>query len=544
MTRQALRLSLCFSLLAALSACAGPIYSGAGYYCGDAGCPDVASGADTGADGAAPGNDTIAQELPAPAPDTVGQDTVAPGPDAAKTDAVPTADVASDAWVQPDSGAPDNDAYEGTDADSYIGYDSYVAPDAGYDGYYQPDADYDSYYQPDVDYDTYYQPDSGYDVDYDGYAQPDVDYDTYYQPDTGYDVDYDWYSQPDTGYDTSYDADTMVDPWSQCPDIAPNLLYASTNWVQGFAIDSANIYWTALKPQMNNVSYVQSMPLTGTDGASPKLMVQDSGTYGITYEGIAVDIDGVYFSSMDTPGIWSAPLDADGTSPATQLVLKDAGLKMGANQPRNVARYGGQIYWIEQEYSGANLKPGVRTVTPDGTVSAVVEFANAAFSGSLFVDDTGVYVGRSSFGGSGGLLRIPIGSTTPQTITSDGTSYPGVVGDGSAIYWTQTGNAVSGNVMRANLPGVPELLATVDQPGALVLDAETDTLYFATTNAMGQHAIFKMPKTGGAVTPLVCGLKGYASHLEVDGTTLYFSMADGTAASYAGAVNAILSVDK
>ena len=398
MTRQALRLSLCFSVLAALSACAGPIYTGTGFYCGDAGCPDVATGADTGADAAAPGNDTIAQELPAPAPDTIGQDAIAPGQDAAKTDVVPTVDVASDAWVQPDATSPDNDATIGSDTDSYVGYDSYEQPDSGYDSYYQPDTGYD------VDYDSYYQPDSGYDVDYDGYTQPDVDYD--------------WYSQPDAGYDTGYDADVMVDPWSQCPDIAPNVLYTSTNWVQGFAIDSSSIYWTAVKPQMNNVSYVQSMPLWGTDGGPPNLLVQDSGTFGMTYEGIAVDFSGVYFSSMDTPGIWNAPLSADGTSPATQLVQKDAGLKLGANQPRNVALYNGQVYWIEQEYSGANLKPGVRTVNVDGMVSAVIEFANAAFSGSLFVDATGVYVGRSSFGGSGGLLRIPIGSTTPQTITS------------------------------------------------------------------------------------------------------------------------------
>jgi hypothetical protein len=280
----------------------------------------------------------------------------------------------------------------------------------------------------------------------------------------------------------------------------------------------------------------------------PTMLVHDTGTFGITFQGLALSDTAVFYASMDPGGLWTLPKTADGTAPATQLLGKD-GATAGAAQPGAVALHGGMIYWIEKEYGTTGFKPGIRRIPEaGGPVDLFHETPVATFNGSLHVDATGVYFGQMGFDAMSippGLVRVPLDTKVAELVTKEGTGSPGVTGDGTYVYFTVT-NKPEGTVMRAPVGGPPELLATLGTPHAITLDAETSTLYVASGKYVGSkylHAIFKLPKAGGAPTPIVCNLKG-VSQMLVAGPQLYFTAPDGTAASVATASNTIQTVAK
>ncbi len=341
----------------------------------------------------------------------------------------------------------------------------------------------------------------------------------------------------------------LVDPWTVCPATQPTVLYQAADWVQELRIYGGQVYWTAYGPNFTAESWVHAMPITGVPvGALPSTLMVGSLNGTTAFQGLDVDATGVYVSGDGKGAILTAPLTANGTQPATVLVGQEQSAVMLALQPRQLTIFGGMIYFREDEYTPFTFPPGIRQVaTSGGVVSSVAGVPKTA--GYPHINSAGLaFIAASDAAASivGGVYFLAAGGNVPQLLSA-GTEWKGMDIDASAVFWSQVGGGPDGVWQASMATGAATQIAQMSGAGVLVQDDATANVYFYASKVDGpylKHAIFKVAKSGGAVTPVVCNLPGAVWGMRSDATNVYFSFADGKSTSWKLAPDGIAAVPK
>ncbi len=345
------------------------------------------------------------------------------------------------------------------------------------------------------------------------------------------------------------DAAALVDPWSTCGAATPTILYASTEWIQEFRIYGGNIYWTAYAPDFLAHSWVYGMPLTGVPVAgTPSVLADSVKTPSGLYQGLAVDANGLYFAGNGPGALYSTTFNADASTVPTQLTATQTNVLMTANQPRQVAVFNGIIYFHDDEFSPFTFPPGLRQLATLGGAVSLVDFTPKT-AGYPTLNSAGLAFNATpapADGIDGGIYFLPTGGNASKLL-GQGAQVIGPDMDDNFAYWSQVGESKDG-VWSAPLAGGAATRLT-DLVGANVLaqDPTTGFVYFYASKFDGpflKAAIFKVPKTGGQATAVVCDLPGAVWNIRTDATKVYFTMADGKAASWTLAPDTFASVAK
>ena len=343
--------------------------------------------------------------------------------------------------------------------------------------------------------------------------------------------------------------DALVDPWAACPAGALTTLFEGAAWVQDLRVYNNTVYWSAYGPADAKQSGVYAMPATGVpvpETASPIIAGSDTATYA--FQGLDVNANGVYVAVDGPSAILTAPLSSDGSQPATQLVGQENNVLMTVMQPRQLTVFDGTIYFRDDEYSPFTFPPGIRQVSTAGGLVTVVPYTPKS-AGYPHINSAGLAYNAAADaanGVTGGIYFLPAGASTPQ-LMSAGTQSIGPDIDATTVYWSQVGDGTDG-VWKALMAGGPATqLAAMPGANVLVQDDASGNVYFYASKVVGPYlkaAIFKVAKTGGAITPVVCDIPGAVWNIRSDANKVYFSYATGKAMSWGLAPNAIGSADK
>jgi hypothetical protein len=222
---------------------------------------------------------------------------------------------------------------------------------------------------------------------------------------------------------------------------SPTVL-ASGTWIGAskLGVDDANVYWIL-------TGSVLACPLTGCVG-DPQVVW--SGT-GPLYD-IAVDATGAYFTSTGGGQLVRCPgADCDGGAAIFP------GAYGGTYAPSAVALDATSVYFVDQ--ATGKVFACAKADCAD-TVRVVASPTDAAVLAQLAVDDTNVYVsdieqGRILFAPKGGMQQAL------AVLVDDLVSPVGLATDGTTVYYTETGNPITGPLpdAAANLGRVAGCLA-------------------------------------------------------------------------------------
>ena len=172
-------------------------------------------------------------------------------------------------------------------------------------------------------------------------------------------------------------------------------------------------------------------------------------------------------------------------------------------------------------YVGSGASNGVLKITPPSTTPVTLTFDGTFSIRALAVDATYLYaaVGDiTTLPGNGVIVRMPksdAGGATDRLLTLPG--FPDdLLVDGQALYWIDqpaVGTFGNSRIVRADLDGRNETALvdssnSVDSPGGIALGPSD--LYFTT------GSLARLPKTGGTIETIVTDLSG-AGLLQVSG---------------------------
>ena len=330
---------------------------------------------------------------------------------------------------------------------------------------------------------------------------------------------------------------------ASCPATTPTLLAESSSNIWDMAMGTDRLYWTTTEGTgVIDHGVLFSLPKAG--GVPATRMTE---THDASYRGLDVSGDTVFYTyafhtalgAMDNAIASIAGNSSGGTG--TVLATRAAGLVA----PSEVRVVGNRVYFSDQG-NGGNWTYGVRSIpTAGGATQFEVDTSSSNGATTMpYVDTTGFWFG--SFPSAGGLnqpgsvYHADIGTTTPTVIDSTGvnTTPTAFAQDGTSVFWTEfvpnwpgnpgypfVNNAGRLMVKTGNAPASE--LAVAQHGTGLTLDPQKTTLYFAIsfTHGIGNPdvAIVKMPKGGGVVTPIVCGLQFFPRRLYADNTHVYFA---------------------
>lgn len=195
---------------------------------------------------------------------------------------------------------------------------------------------------------------------------------------------------------------------------APITLATDSDWAQGLAVDSSNVYWTTLSPPA-----VRKVSLTG--GTATTMVA------AVAPRGIAVGANNVYWADRASggPGVIMQRALAGGT-PTT--------VASGLGDPRAVAVDPTSVYWTD-------FKNGTVMKAPIGGGTATTLATGQGGPAALAVDSADVY--WINYNDGNVVAKVPItgGSATVMATGTAGLSDPEDIAlDANNVYWTNAGS--------------------------------------------------------------------------------------------------------
>jgi hypothetical protein len=232
----------------------------------------------------------------------------------------------------------------------------------------------------------------------------------------------------------------------RCPttgcSLNPPVLVASNDaadqaLVVSLAVDTASVFW------VEGTGYVFTAAKGGTNLSATRLWAASAGSKALT-TGVASDGTEVYFTATDG---WLRTVPADGGATQNVGALNSYGSFGVAVDDVNV-------YWAVSDPSH-----GLIEEAPKSAVSPTTALASGQFAPRFVATDgTNVYWvadGSSAAGmGDAGTTEAVLGcsraSCAPTTLGSGYSSVQAIVGDDSAVYWTDNGgtNAANGAIWK------------------------------------------------------------------------------------------------
>jgi hypothetical protein len=218
------------------------------------------------------------------------------------------------------------------------------------------------------------------------------------------------------------------------------------------AVDAMGVYWVDAARTFPNNPQILTVPLAG---GTPKVLVAD----GVSGHGFTVAHGTVYwFDGATLHGIATTGGAITTAHPSSENVF-------------NATADDANLYWIDDHQHVLKLPFGATTASVLTTLAPPSDFLG--LSQPITVDGTGVYAPANPGGGKDAILKIPLAGGTPTTVATFDGAYngvPGIVSDGTDVYWANNFNAA---VMRAPVTGGPA--ATVScgpaKPNGIAMDA-------------------------------------------------------------------------
>jgi hypothetical protein len=268
--------------------------------------------------------------------------------------------------------------------------------------------------------------------------------------------------------------------------------------IDGMAIDSTSIYWTARVP--GNAYQYRAILATPLSGGTPTTLlgVGDAGFPGSFPSAIVVDATNVYW--LDTGFVAKIPKGGGSLTPSLAP----------ADMPSALATDGVRVYWADLASNGSLASVPVGGGTP--TTFAT----DQPYPGSIAVGGANVYWTNGST-----VMSAPKTGGVPMTLAS-GQSPSAIAVDSVNAYWVN--DTTGGNVVKAPVSGgaATTLARAQGSPRSIAVDA---TSVYWTDNLSG--TVMTVRICGGAPVTLASGQDG-PTFIAVDATSVYWTNRGGT----------------
>lgn len=268
-------------------------------------------------------------------------------------------------------------------------------------------------------------------------------------------------------------------------------LAAGQHQIEGMAIDSTSIYWTARVP--DNVYRSRAVLAISLSGGTPTTL------FGAGFPSlIAVDATDVYW--VDTSSVEKIPKGGGRVTMAVAL----------AKMPSALATDGVRVYWADLASNGSLASVPVGGGTP--TTLAI----DQPYPGSIALDGANVYWTNGST-----VVTAPKTGGVPMTLAS-GQSPSAVAVDSVNAYWVN--DTTDGTVVKAPLSGGAAKTFATAQGGPRSIAVDASNVYW-TDNLSG--TVMAVRICGGAPVTLASGQDG-PTFIAVDATSVYWTNRGGT----------------
>jgi hypothetical protein len=298
--------------------------------------------------------------------------------------------------------------------------------------------------------------------------------------------------------------------------VAPTTRVTLTSMIDTFAMDEANLYFTAEDGSLYGLAKT---------GTSPPTKLASAATAGSEYtEGLTLDDENLYWTSL-----------GDGVSTGVVLTVAKTGgaaVALATNQarPTGIAVDDAFVYWTNQGTPPPDATNDVSSAPASvmsipktgGTPTTLV--SNPTVPDKLTLDPTGV-IWHEQYA----IRRIPKSGGTPTTLTELAIpwSCSNLVVSGTSLYWAADQGGWSLEAIALGGGVVATLAASIETPGAIAVDGSSILWDVGAGATVG--AIEAEPLVGGSAgaevsqPDVVTGSTGeQASFFLVDASAFYW----------------------
>jgi hypothetical protein len=231
------------------------------------------------------------------------------------------------------------------------------------------------------------------------------------------------------------------------------------------AVDAVNAYWADAASTFPNGTILMSAPLDGSaalDGGAPTVLVASN----IGLQQFVVAGGDIYYFNGSTLYVIT-------TAGAAVKMLTPA-----STNASNATSDAANLYWTDNMKQVLALPFSGTTATVLTTLAGSADFLGA--TQPISVDATGVYVPANPGTGTDAVLQVPLAGGMPKTVATFASAFngvPGIVSDGTNVYWA---NNFGFAVMRAPVTGGAAVAISCDQEKPQGIAQDTKNVYWTT----------------------------------------------------------------